>query len=105
MKCYFLLGASPALPVLYYVDRLRDGRSYTTRFVKAVQKGNTVFILTCSFHKPEPEHPFHQWSMPSNIPKPNEVEIDYDYYQRMYEKETSDKAKKMLGRVILVSNL
>ena len=43
--------------------------------------------------------------MPSNIPKPNEVEIDYDYYQRMYEKETSDKAKKMLGRVILVSNL
>lgn len=105
LKCYFLLSASPALPVLYYVDRLRDGRSYTTRFVKAVQKGNTVFILMCSFHKPEPEHPFHQWSMPSNIPKPNEVEIDYEFYRRMYEMETNDEVKESLGHNMLVSNL
>ncbi|KAL5534390.1 hypothetical protein ACEPAG_852 [Sanghuangporus baumii] len=101
LHCYFLLSASPALPILYYVDRLRDGRSYSTRFVKAVQKGNTVFILMCSFHKPEPEHPFHQWDVPSVIPKPNEVEIDYDFYRRMRNLDTtSDRAKEILDHII-----
>ncbi|EJD04105.1 Thioesterase/thiol ester dehydrase-isomerase [Fomitiporia mediterranea MF3/22] len=101
LHCYFLLSASPSLPVLYYVDRLRNGRSYATRFVRAVQKGRAVFIMMCSFHKPEPEHPFHQWQIPSNVPKPSEVEIDYDFYIRMRQlSETSERAKKILDGII-----
>jgi len=37
-QCYFLLSASPAVPILYYVERLREGRTYTTRSVKAKQQ-------------------------------------------------------------------
>ena len=38
-QCYFLLSVSPAVPVLYYVTNIRDGKSYRTRTVRAVQHG------------------------------------------------------------------
>ncbi|TDL28815.1 hypothetical protein BD410DRAFT_712119 [Rickenella mellea] len=82
LHCYFLLSASPALPILYYVERLRDGRSYTTRSVKAVQKGQVIFIMMCSFHIPEPQHPSHQWKMPVDISGPDELETDEARYRR-----------------------
>lgn len=80
-KCYFLLSASPELPILYYVDRLREGRSYTTRFVRAAQNGKIVFMMMCSFHRPEPAHPFHQWPMPLDVPQPEDMEQDIDHYR------------------------
>ncbi|KAI0071777.1 Thioesterase/thiol ester dehydrase-isomerase [Panus rudis PR-1116 ss-1] len=74
MHCYFLLSASPAIPILYHVDKLRDGRSYSTRSVRAVQNGSTVFMMLCSFHKPEVGQPSHQWPMLSNVPHPDACE-------------------------------
>lgn len=70
LHCYFLLSASPSFPVLYYVERLRDGKSYATRSVKAVQNGSLVFKLTCSFQKLEPNQPKFQRAMPS-VPPPD----------------------------------
>ncbi|THH11216.1 hypothetical protein EW145_g796 [Phellinidium pouzarii] len=96
LHCYFLLSASPSLPVLYYVDRLRDGRSYATRFVRAVQRGKVVFIMMCSFHRPEPAHPFHQFSMPSDIPKPEDLETDVDVYRRRLLSIGSDEKMKII---------
>ncbi|KAH8120165.1 Thioesterase/thiol ester dehydrase-isomerase [Phellopilus nigrolimitatus] len=94
LHCYFLLSASPSLPILYYVDRLREGRSYTTRFVRAVQKGKVIFIMMCSFHRPEPEHPSNQWQLPSNCPKPDELEIDIDFYRRWQNSDGVDERMK-----------
>ena len=62
---------------------MRVGRSYTTILVKAVQRGNVIFIMLCSFHKPEPGHPMHQWPMPVNVPPPDELELDVDWYIRL----------------------
>lgn len=76
-QCYFLLSASPAIPILYHVDRVRDGRTYTTRAVRAVQNGRIVFVMLCSFQKPELDQPSYQWAMPLNVPKPEDCQYSY----------------------------
>jgi acyl-CoA thioesterase-2 len=51
---YFLVGGDPSAPIDYEVERLRDGRSFATRRTSAIQHGQPIFTLTCSFHTPEP---------------------------------------------------
>jgi acyl-CoA thioesterase-2 len=53
LHSYFLRPGDPHLPILYEVDRIRDGRSFTTRRVVAVQHGEAIFNLQCSFHTDE----------------------------------------------------
>ncbi len=50
LHSYFLRPGDPAAPILYEVDRIRDGRSFTTRRVVAIQHGRAIFNLQCSFH-------------------------------------------------------
>jgi acyl-CoA thioesterase 8 len=64
IQCYFLQFGNAGLPILYAVENLRDGRSYATRTVKAIQKGRVIFTMTCSFHTPEPQQPSHQIDIP-----------------------------------------
>jgi acyl-CoA thioesterase-2 len=52
------------VPIVYQVERIRDGRSFTTRRVVAIQQGRTIFNLTASFHQPEPGFE-HQLPMPA----------------------------------------
>ncbi|KAL6796960.1 thioesterase-like superfamily domain-containing protein [Trichoderma sp. SZMC 28012] len=47
--CYFLLAGSATIPIMYHVERVRDGRSFATRTVQARQKGNCIFTTTISF--------------------------------------------------------
>jgi len=47
--CYFVLPADPTIFIEFKVDRTRDGKSYSTRVVKALQKGKTVFVLAASY--------------------------------------------------------
>ena len=51
---YFLRPGDPKVPILYEVTRIRDGRSFTTRLVVAIQHGQAIFNLSASFHKEEP---------------------------------------------------
>ena len=60
---YFLWPGDPALPIVYEVDCIRDGKSFTTRRVKAVQKGRAIFSLSASFHRDETGFE-HQAEMP-----------------------------------------
>jgi acyl-CoA thioesterase II len=60
LHCYFLSFGDVQYPVLYMIERARDGRSYATRTVKAVQKGKEIFVLIASFQRPEPEQPRFQ---------------------------------------------
>jgi acyl-CoA thioesterase-2 len=53
LHSYFLLSGDPTLPIVFLVERVRDGRSYTTRKVVARQNGRDIFILTASFHVSE----------------------------------------------------
>src|SRR5260370_27703845 len=50
LHAYFLLGGNPKVPIIYDVDRIRDGRSFTTRRVNAIQHRQTIFSIAVSFH-------------------------------------------------------
>jgi len=53
LHAYFLRPGDPTIPILYEVDRIRDGRSFTTRRVVAIQHGQAIFNLSASFHVAE----------------------------------------------------
>jgi acyl-CoA thioesterase II len=64
---YFILPGDITAPIVYFVDRLRDGRSFTTRRVTAIQHGRAIFNLAVSFHAAEPGIE-HQPLMPEAPP-------------------------------------
>ena len=66
---YFILPGDLEAPIVYFVDRLRDGRSFTTRRVTAIQHGRAIFNLSASFHIHE-AGPEHQAEMPA-VPEPD----------------------------------
>lgn len=55
MHCYFVLAGSSSEPVIYYVERVREGRSFATRTVQARQRGKVIFTTTLSFQKVTPK--------------------------------------------------
>ena len=65
---YFLREGDLTAPIVYFVDRPRDGRSFTSRRVTAIQHGEAIFHLSASFHVVEPGID-HQWPMPE-VPDP-----------------------------------
>src|SRR6266567_2620065 len=71
LHAYFIRPGDPAVPIVYLVDRVRDGRSFTTRRVSAVQHGETIFTLSASFHRTEPGVS-HADPMP-DVPAPEDL--------------------------------
>lgn len=71
LHCYFLLPGDPSVPILYEVERVRDGASFATRRCVAVQHGRTIFILSASFQKEEPGLD-HALAMP-DVPPPGNL--------------------------------
>ena len=71
LHAYFIRPGDPTVPLVYTVDRVRDGRSFTTRRVTAVQHGKAIFTLSASFHHPE-QGLEHAMPMPS-VPDPEEL--------------------------------
>ncbi len=72
LHAYFLRPGDPSIPILYEVDRIRDGRSFTTRRVVAIQHGQAIFNLQASFHIAETGFD-HQLPMPADIPMPEDL--------------------------------
>ncbi len=81
LHAYFLLGGDPKVPIIYEVDRIRDGRSFTTRRVVAIQHGQAIFSLSASFHADEPWLS-HQAAMP-NVPAPEDLPAEADLRERI----------------------
>jgi acyl-CoA thioesterase II len=71
LHAYFLRPGDPNIPIVYEVDRIRDGKSFTTRRVVAIQHGRAIFNLAASFQVVEPG-PDHQTPMPA-VPGPDEL--------------------------------
>ncbi len=69
LHAYFIRGGDPSVPIIYEVDRIRDGRSFTTRRVVAIQHGKAIFSLSASFQKDEPGIE-HAETMPEGVPAP-----------------------------------
>ena len=76
LHAYFLLPGDVSRPIVYEVERIRDGSSFTTRRVAAVQKGAVIFYLTASFQKAE-EGFDHQDAMP-DTPSPESLPTEQE---------------------------
>jgi acyl-CoA thioesterase-2 len=76
LHCYFIRPGDPAVPILYEVDRSRDGKSFTTRRVTAIQHGAQIFNLAASFQDEEPGFD-HQEPMP-DVPGPEHLPDQMD---------------------------
>ena len=99
MHGYFLRPGDPNIPILYDVDRIRDGRSFTTRRVVAIQHGRAIFNMSVSFHREEPGLE-HQIDMP-DTPPPEDVasfEERLDAYLREHPEHADEWMKR--GRPI-----
>jgi acyl-CoA thioesterase-2 len=85
LHAYFLLGGDPKVPIIYEVDRIRDGRSFTTRRVVAIQHGRAIFAMSASFHSDEPglDHAAAMPDVPPPEDLPSEAEIKSSVLPRM----------------------
>ncbi|HEY8032668.1 MAG TPA: acyl-CoA thioesterase II [Methylocella sp.] len=77
---YFLLPGDPAVPIVYEVDRIRDGKSFTTRRCNAIQHGRAIFSLSASFQIEESGLE-HAVSMPK-VPLPESLPSEFEMLQR-----------------------
>ena len=73
LHAYFLRPGDPTRPIVYEVDRTRDGRSFTTRRVVALQHGRVIFTMSASFQEPETGIE-HQVVMPPSV-DPDELPV------------------------------
>jgi acyl-CoA thioesterase-2 len=74
MHAYFLIGGDPKVPIIYNVERTRDGGSFSTRRVLAIQHGRPIFTMSVSFHIQE-DGLTHQAPMPE-VPPPEALTSD-----------------------------
>lgn len=81
LHCYFIRPGDPTTPIVFEVDRSRDGGSFTTRRVIAVQNGRQIFNLAASFQAEETGYE-HQSDMP-DAPPPDEVEDDTEVQRKL----------------------
>jgi acyl-CoA thioesterase-2 len=81
LHAYFIRPGDPAAPLIYLVDRVRDGKSFTTRRVSAIQHGKTIFTLSASFHHDEPG-PVHAVAMPQ-VPPPESVQPSNERLEKL----------------------
>jgi acyl-CoA thioesterase-2 len=72
LHAYFIRPGDPTIPIVYEVERVRDGRSFTTRRVLAIQHGKAIFTLSASFQLAQPGLE-HTEPMPDGIPDPDEL--------------------------------
>ncbi len=82
LHAYFIRPGDPTVPLVYLVDRVRDGRSFTTRRVSAIQHGRPIFTLSASFHHEEPG-PVHADPMP-DVPPPDEIPKTIDRMEELF---------------------
>ena len=81
LHAYFLRPGDPTVPILYDVDRIRDGRSFTTRRVVGIQHGRAIFNLSASFHVTE-NGLDHATPMP-DVPPPDALPTFQERYAHM----------------------
>jgi acyl-CoA thioesterase II len=84
LHAYFLRAGDPAVPIIYQVDRIRDGGSFSTRRVVAIQHGQAIFSMAASFHKVEGGLE-HQMAMP-DVPPPEELPSEAELKEKLVDR-------------------
>lgn len=91
---YFLRAGDPNKPVVYQVERVRDGATFSTRRVMGIQNGQPIFACSASFHIHE-EGFRHQTCMP-DVPPPEELTPEQDLAPLLAQSLNEEKKIKML---------
>jgi acyl-CoA thioesterase II len=91
---YFILPGDLDVPIVYFVDRLRDGKSFTTRQVTGIQNGRAIFNMSVSFHVNEPGLE-HQIPMP-DVPAPESLRSELEIIRERSPADLSDDARRIL---------
>ena len=84
LHAYFLRAGDPSVPIIYEVDRIRDGGSFSTRRVVAVQHGHAIFSMAASFQKEEAGLE-HQMAMP-DVPPPEDLPSEAELTAKFIDK-------------------
>ena len=90
---YFLRPGDPSIPIIYEVDRIRDGKSFTTRRVIAIQKGEAIFNMSASFQVFE-DGLSHQIEMP-DVPRPDDLPTEEEMFEKRKKNMTSEMITMM----------
>ncbi len=96
LHAYFLRHGNVEEPIVYDVDRIREGKSFTTRRVVAIQRGRAIFSMACSFQIEEPGFD-HQDPMPS-VPGPEGLSSELELVNRIADQIPSPIREKLLCR-------
>ena len=88
LHAYFLRPGDPTIPIIYEVDRIRDGKSFTTRNVNAIQHGRAIFTMSASFQIIE-EGLDHGLPLPENLPDPESLP-DFKTRMEPYKEQMGD---------------
>lgn len=83
LHCYFMRPGDPSVPIIYDVDKIRDGKSFTTRRVVAIQHGKPIFSLSASFQVIEEGYD-HQINMP-DITQPENLASEQELKEQFLE--------------------
>jgi acyl-CoA thioesterase-2 len=81
LHAYFLVGGDPTCPIVYSVERVRDGGSFSTRRVTAIQHGRPIYVMSASFHKSEAGYD-HASEMPK-VPMPEDLPSEQELKARL----------------------
>ncbi len=92
---YFLRAGDPSIPIVYEVDRIRDGRSFATRRVVAIQRGEAIFTMSASFQLVE-EGLSHEAVMP-DVPMPDDLPSEKELLAAR-SADLTDAMREMLSR-------
>lgn len=95
LHAYFLLAGDPKARIIYEVERVRDGGSFATRRVKAIQHGKAIYVMSASFQREEDGFD-HQSKMP-DVPTPDQLPSHAEILEQ-YGDQLPDGIKKYLGR-------
>ncbi|XP_010867781.2 acyl-coenzyme A thioesterase 8 [Esox lucius] len=99
LHCYFVRAGDPKVPVLYQVERTRDGRSFSVRSVKAIQHGQPILICQASFHCDQPSPLRHQFTMPPVPPPEDLLTVEELIQGYLSMPDLAEKAKQGLTKL------
>jgi acyl-CoA thioesterase-2 len=95
LHAYFMRPGDPSIPIVYQVERIRDGSSFTTRRVVAIQHGKAIFSMSASFQVEEPGFD-HQVKIP-NVAAPEQLMGEAEF-RAAFLAQAPDTVKKYWGR-------
>ncbi|OLL25617.1 Acyl-coenzyme A thioesterase 8 [Neolecta irregularis DAH-3] len=99
LHSYFLLPGDVSIPILYIVERVRDGKSFTTRSVEAIQRGRCICHLVASFQRPEDSALSHTTPFPTNIPNLETLPSDFELLsnKKFYSKISISEKERLMA--------